>query len=132
VPFLIDTIRQNLRVLARADRAVDERGDGAPPGADLVDRLAGISLMGGTTLGGNVTPAAEFNIYVDPEAAAVVFASGIPIKMFGLNVTHEAGAGRRSPRIRAIGTHVAEIVAQLLDFYNGSARRVSGGGRLAA
>ena len=56
----------------------------------LVERIAGISLMGGGPTFGNKTPWAEFNIWADPEAAAIVFASGAPvINMCGLNVTHE-------------------------------------------
>lgn len=54
---------------------------------DWGDRFAGISLMGGSAATGNVTSVAEFNIFHDPEAAAIVFASGIPIKMCGLNLT---------------------------------------------
>lgn len=49
-----------------------------------------IVLMGGSTERGNITPYAEFNIHVDPEAAAIVFGSGVPITMIGLNVTHQA------------------------------------------
>ncbi len=54
-----------------------------------VQRIAGISIMGGSTAGGNVTASAEFNIYADPEAAARVFASGGNIIMCGLNLTHQ-------------------------------------------
>jgi purine nucleosidase len=52
-------------------------------------RPARIVLMGGSSDRGNHTPAAEFNIYADPEAAALVFASGVPIAMFGLNVCRQ-------------------------------------------
>lgn len=54
---------------------------------DWGKRFAGISLMGGSVKVGNVSAVAEFNIFHDPEAAAIVFASGIPIKMCGLNLT---------------------------------------------
>ncbi len=54
---------------------------------ELPKLVRGITLMGGSLSGGNVTPAAEFNIYVDPEAARIVFQSGIPITMVGLDVT---------------------------------------------
>ena len=60
---------------------------------DLKDRIAHISLMGGSMGHGNTTPAAEFNIYVDPEAAREVFESGLPITMSGLDITHQARAG---------------------------------------
>lgn len=57
---------------------------------DIKDKIEHITLMGGAAYGGNYKPAAEFNIYVDPEAARVVFESGVPITMIGLDVTHKA------------------------------------------
>jgi pyrimidine-specific ribonucleoside hydrolase len=60
---------------------------------ELKSRIARISLMGGSIGLGNTTPAAEFNVYVDPEAAREVFESGLPIVMCGLDVTHQADAG---------------------------------------
>ncbi len=127
VQFLIETVRQNPGCWLVPTGPLTNVAMALRQAPDLASRLAGISLMGGTTLGGNVTPAAEFNIYVDPEAAAVVFESGAPIKMFGLNVTRQALVlDDEVRRIRAIGTHFAEIVAQLLEFYNGTARRVFG------
>ncbi|MDQ3184102.1 MAG: nucleoside hydrolase [Actinomycetota bacterium] len=83
----------------------------------LKDRVARISLMGGSMGLGNTTPAAEFNIYVDPEAAREVFESGLPITMSGLDVTHQAGAGpRERARLRATG-RVGHVVAGFLDFF---------------
>jgi inosine-uridine nucleoside N-ribohydrolase len=58
---------------------------------DLTGMIPRIVMMGGSLSGGNITPAAEFNIYVDPEAARVVFQSGIPITMVGLDVTRKTG-----------------------------------------
>ena len=87
----------------------------------LFDVVAGISLMGGSTGPGNASPFAEFNIFVDPEAADIVFRSGIPITMCGLNVTHQAFAEDADvARIRTIGNPVSEAVANLLTFYMGS------------
>ncbi len=57
---------------------------------DIAGRIARIVLMGGAQNLGNMTPAAEFNTYVDPHAAQIVFGSGIPLVMFGLHVTHDA------------------------------------------
>jgi purine nucleosidase/pyrimidine-specific ribonucleoside hydrolase len=57
---------------------------------DVLGNVSRIVWMGGSTARGNVTPYAEFNAYVDPEAAAIVFGSGVPIDMVGLNVTHQA------------------------------------------
>jgi purine nucleosidase len=65
-----------------------------------------------------VTPAAEFNIYVDPEAAKTVFASGIPIVMHPLDVTHKALTTQaRVERFRAMGTKAGTATARLLDFF---------------
>lgn len=57
--------------------------------SELAALVRGIVMMGGSLSGGNITPAAEFNIYVDPEAARIVFQSGIPIRMVGLDVTRK-------------------------------------------
>ncbi|QHB81969.1 pyrimidine-specific ribonucleoside hydrolase RihA [Aeromonas veronii] len=85
---------------------------------ELKPRIARIVLMGGTAGAGNWTPAAEFNIYVDPEAADMVFKSGIPITMCGLDVTHEAQVMDEDiERVRAITNPVAQCVAGLLDFF---------------
>ena len=75
--------------------------------------------MGGSMELGNVTAAAEFNIYVDPHAARVVFEAGAPIVMLGLDVTHKAlVTDDRLARIKAIDTPVSRACAGLLDFYN--------------
>jgi inosine-uridine nucleoside N-ribohydrolase len=93
---------------------------------DLKDHIAGISLMGGSMGLGNTTPAAEFNIYVDPEAAREVFESGLPITMAGLDVTHQAGAGPdERKRLRATG-RVGGIVAGFLDFFAATYERTFG------
>ncbi|MFM5437920.1 pyrimidine-specific ribonucleoside hydrolase RihA [Aeromonas enteropelogenes] len=85
---------------------------------ELKSRIARIVLMGGAAGPGNWTPAAEFNIYVDPEAADMVFNSGIPITMCGLDVTHEAQVMDEDiERVRAIANPVAQCVAGLLDFF---------------
>jgi pyrimidine-specific ribonucleoside hydrolase len=76
-----------------------------------------IVWMGGAIAEGNVTPAAEFNAFVDPEAAAAVFASGIPLTMIGLDVTHKALFTREhSERLRSTG-RVGRVVAELSDFF---------------
>ncbi|MGI9049122.1 MAG: nucleoside hydrolase [Rubrobacteraceae bacterium] len=84
---------------------------------DLKDKIAHVSLMGGSIGLGNTTPAAEFNIYVDPEAAREVFESGLKITMSGLDVTHQAGAGpEERERLRASG-RLGEVVAGFLEFF---------------
>ena len=85
---------------------------------ELHDKIALIVLMGGAMVLGNWQPAAEFNIYVDPEAAEIVFQSGIPVVMAGLDVTHRAQIhGLDIERFRQVGNPVATIVAELLDFF---------------
>jgi inosine-uridine nucleoside N-ribohydrolase len=85
-----------------------------------------IVVMGGAIAEGNVTPAAEFNVWADPEAAARVFASGLDVTMIGLDVTHEALVTRQhAKRLRAAG-RVGRAVAELLDFYGVFHREVYG------
>lgn len=85
----------------------------------IADRVEQIVMMGGGFFeGGNVTPAAEFNIYVDPEAAALVFGSGIPIVMMPLDVTHKVLTTRaRLNRIEKLGSPVSRAVVELLEFF---------------
>ena len=93
---------------------------------ELKSRIGRIVLMGGSMGLGNTTPAAEFNIYVDPEAARVVFESGLPITMVGLDITHQAGAGpEERERLRAAG-RVGEVAAGLLEFFGGTYKSVFG------
>ncbi len=84
----------------------------------LKGKIARISMMGGGISHGNWTPAAEFNILVDPEAADTVLRSGVPITMAGLDVTEKALVYPEDfERIRAIGNPVAIIVAEWLHFF---------------
>ncbi|MEQ2129020.1 pyrimidine-specific ribonucleoside hydrolase RihA [Caldanaerobacter subterraneus KAk] len=86
---------------------------------EVKNKIERIVLMGGSMIGGNWTPAAEFNIVVDPEAASIVFNSGIPITMCGLDVTHKAQIYKEEiEKIRNIGNKVGVMVAELLDFYS--------------
>lgn len=85
---------------------------------DLKPKIARISMMGGGIAFGNWTPAAEFNILVDPEAADVVFRSGIPIVMAGLDVTEKALVYPEDfERARAVGNEVGRIVSEWLEFF---------------
>ncbi|MCT4688572.1 pyrimidine-specific ribonucleoside hydrolase RihA [Vallitalea sp.] len=82
------------------------------------DNIEEIVLMGGACFGGNWTPAAEFNILVDPEAADIVYRSGLPVTMCGLDVTHKAQVfGDEAERIRSIGNKASKLVAELLDYF---------------
>ena len=85
---------------------------------ELKPKIAHISIMGGGLAFGNWTPAAEFNILIDPEAADVVYKSGVPLTMAGLDVTLKALVFPEDfERIRALGNRVAVVVAEWLDFF---------------
>ncbi|REA57092.1 pyrimidine-specific ribonucleoside hydrolase RihA [Dyadobacter luteus] len=85
----------------------------------LKDRIERISLMGGGIFRGNMTPLAEFNIFADPEAAHIVFKSGIPITMCGLDVTHKALVFQKDIELlRSIGNNTGKAAADLMDFFS--------------
>ena len=86
---------------------------------DIAERIAGIVLMGGAYFEvGNITPTAEFNIFVDPEAAKIVFAAGVPLTVMPLDVTHKALTTRaRVQAFRDMGTRAGTMVAEWTDFF---------------
>ena len=87
-----------------------------------------IVLMGGAVAEGNVTPAAEFNIWADPEAAHRVFTSGLDVTMVDLDVTHRAlVTPAHAGQLRESG-RIGTVVAELLEFYGGFHRAVYGWG----
>jgi inosine-uridine nucleoside N-ribohydrolase len=91
---------------------------------DAARKLERIVLMGGAIAEGNVTPAAEFNIWADPEAAATVFRSGTDVTMIGLDVTHKAlMTPAHGQRLREAG-RTGTFVAELLEFYSRFHREV--------
>ncbi|MDD4843319.1 MAG: nucleoside hydrolase [Anaerotignum sp.] len=82
---------------------------------DLSKRIKRIVIMGGAAIGGNITPSAEFNIYVDPEAADMVFCSGIPVYMCGLDVTLKAYmTPEELEEIGALGSFQAKLFRDVL------------------
>ena len=84
----------------------------------IARKIPEIILMGGSIVGGNASPAAEANIYNDPEAAAIVFESGVPITMVDLGATAQTRLRREQlPRLEASASPVARYVARLGDFY---------------
>jgi purine nucleosidase/pyrimidine-specific ribonucleoside hydrolase len=94
---------------------------------DALANVSRIVWMGGSTERGNVTPYAEFNAFVDPEAAAIVFGSGVPINMVGLNVTHQAlVTDDIQRRLGELGTATAAFGNELCTFFR-EAYRVSEG-----
>lgn len=121
VDFIIDTLRSEpegtvslcpLGPLTNIATALTK----AP---DIASQIQEIVLMGGAYFEvGNITPTAEFNIYVDPEAAKIVFACGAPITVMPLDVTHKALVTKpRNDAFRALGTPVGVAVAEMTDFF---------------
>ena len=121
VDFIIDTLRAHeagtvtlcpLGPLTNIASALQK----AP---DIAEKVQEIVLMGGAYFEvGNITPTAEFNIYVDPQAADIVFRSGIPIVVMPLDVTHKALVTQpRNDAFRALDTPVGVAVAQMTDFF---------------
>ena len=86
---------------------------------DIIGRIRQIVLMGGAYFEvGNITPTAEFNIYVDPDAAKIVFEAGVPLVVMPLDVTHKVLTNRaRVEAWRSLGTPVGRVVAEWADFF---------------
>jgi inosine-uridine nucleoside N-ribohydrolase len=81
---------------------------------ELASLVKGVVMMGGSLSGGNITPAAEFNIYVDPEAARIVFQSGIPVTMVGLDVTRRTSLTDEHVRVlEAAQNPVSQAAAKI-------------------
>ena len=122
----VSALELALATLREADRPVSIVSTGPLTNTALLlraapavrDRIAGISLMGGSLGEGNTTAAAEFNIWADPEAAAIVFESGIPLLMSGLDVTHRAlMLPDDVARLDALGTRAGRVFADLMRFF---------------
>ena len=118
VSYLIETIRQVNDVWLVITGPCTNAALAFRQAPDIVKRLKGISVMGGSSTFGNRTPAAEFNILADPEAADIVFNCGAPILMSGLNLTHQFAVTEKDvAKIREIGGGAAVFVADMLGFF---------------
>ena len=129
VAFIVDAVRSHpgaLTLVATGPLTNVALALRAAP--DIAGSLRGVSIMGGGIPWGNVTAAAEFNILVDPEAADIVFRSGVPLTMAGLDATHQWMIDEPIiERVRRSGGAVAAFCADLLAFYGGAYGRAFGG-----
>ena len=124
VGFIVDTCRAREGTWIVAVGPLTNVALALRAAPDLASRLGGISIMGGGSFG-NRSAVAEFNIWADPDAAAIVFGSasesGRPLVMAGLDVTHQFLATReRIERVAAIGGRLATVFADLLTFFSGT------------
>ncbi len=121
VDFIIDTLRHEPEgtVTLCTLGPLTNIGMAFQKAPDIVPRIRELVMMGGGFFeGGNITPAAEFNIYVDPEAADIVFRSGVPIVMMPLDVTHQLLTRKdRVKRMAEIGTAPAKAMVEMLEFF---------------
>lgn len=127
VRLLIDVLRGRDGVTVIATGPLTNLAVALRQAPDIAGRIRAISLMGGSVTLGNSTPTAEFNIWCDPEAADVVFRSGIPLWMCGLNVTRHAGVDETViERFERVNTRTARAMAAVLRVYLANLRRGSG------
>jgi inosine-uridine nucleoside N-ribohydrolase len=119
IGFIIDTCRATSGVWLVPIGPLTNIALALRAAPDLTSHIAGISLMGGGTFG-NRSAAAEFNIWADPEAAAVVFDYGGPLIMSGLDMTHQfLATAERIARVRAIPGRLAAVLSDLFEYFRG-------------
>jgi pyrimidine-specific ribonucleoside hydrolase len=122
--FLTEAVKNNNKISIIATGALTNIATALQLEPSISCGIEEIFMMGGSATFGNWTPAAEFNIYVDPEAAYRVFNSRIPIKMCGLNLTRQAYIARKDIEIlREIDNKVSLFCYDLLDFFIDSTRK---------
>ena len=125
--FIIDTVMNNDDVTVVTCGPMTNLAIAMKLEPNIIKRIKQVVLMGGSTDNGNTSPAAEFNIMCDAEAAHVVFTSGIPIKMIGLNVTRKVLVKQEViDRISTINNKVSDMFVKLMKVFNENQRRTFG------
>ena len=132
VRFIIDTVRDNEDVWLVPIGPLTNIALAVQQAPDIVERVAGISIMGGSATSGNVTATAEFNVWADPHAASIVYAAGFQtFRMAGLHLTHKFGIDEHTiSDLREINNRVALFAADLFDFYLTSYQKRTSGQRV--
>lgn len=127
VQLIIDTVMNNEDVTVVATGPLTNVAMALKLEPRLYKRIKEIVLMGGSVDNGNTSPAAEFNIMCDPEAAHVVFSSGIPVKMIGLNVTRKVlVTDDVVDRMAKINNRASDMFVKLMKVFNNNQRKVFG------
>ena len=119
VDFIIETLLKNNKVTVVITGPMTNVAKAIIKNKEILKHIDEIVFMGGSTTDGNVTPAAEFNILVDPEAADIVLSSGVPIRMIGLNITRTVLV-RKSvvERMKKINNQTSELFVDLMEVFN--------------
>jgi pyrimidine-specific ribonucleoside hydrolase len=118
VEFLIETVRAEEGLAVIATGPLTNLAVALRRAPEIAGRIREISIMGGSVTVGNSTAAAEFNVWCDPEAADIVFRSGIPLWMCGLNLTRQAGLDAAAiARLERLNTRTARAMAAVLRVY---------------
>jgi inosine-uridine nucleoside N-ribohydrolase len=118
VAFIVDSVRAHAGLTLVATGPLTNVALALRAAPDVAGQVGAISLMGGGTYG-NRTPAAEFNIWADPEAAQIVFTSGVPLTMAGLDVTHQfLLVPERIAQVAATPGHLAAVLTDLFGFFS--------------
>ena len=118
VDFIVETVMNTDDVTLIATGPLTNIAAAINREPKIIERVKELSIMGGSVTYGNWTPAAEFNIYVDPEAAYRVFNSGMHVKMSGINLTRQCClTAEHVKKFREIGTKAAHFAADLTEFF---------------
>lgn len=127
VEFLIDEIKKsNQEVYIAALGPLTNIATVISEAPEIADQITEIAFMGGSMAGGNITPAAEFNVYSDPEAAQQVINSDIPVTMIGLDVTHQSKLSVEEIHKLCGSSDESKIIADLLLSYRDSLKELFG------
>jgi len=119
VEFIVDTVMSTDGVTLVTIGPLSNVGSAFRREPRIASRIREISMMGGATQVGNTAPVSELNVECDPEAAHIVFTSGVPIKMVGLNLTRQAEATpERRARLQALGNRVGQIAYEIVEWYS--------------
>lgn len=121
--FIIDTVLANKDIIVVTTGPMTNLALAISKCPDITNNIKEIVLMGGSTTEGNITPEAEFNIIVDPEAADICFKSGVPLRMLGLNVTRKILVNNEVlAKASKINTRGSDLFVKLMKVFNENQR----------